>query len=272
MDDIVDSFIIEDELPEPRRRRPATASGSGDDGGSKVVSAGLPDPDFLSCCSILIPCNLPVHAGLWLGQYANLLAREEGPLAIVRLSGNTCETEVFGDGITLPTLADTDSDSLFELMSWLVVHGQACADRSVTDRSRCRSARKRSAAATGDRYRFNRRGGDLSTSQGSVHGGSEPASAVADHWIGHGRCPAAIGQKASAKIVNCASRFLEAEITLDAIVHRMDVLGPRHSISINRDSAYGIARPDRRDPTAVPACPKRPRSRHPPTSKTRSCR
>ena len=58
MDDIVDSFIIEDELPEPRRRRPATPSssgrsvgsgGSGVDGGSKVVSGDMSNSDFLDC-------------------------------------------------------------------------------------------------------------------------------------------------------------------------------------------------------------------------------
>ena len=250
MDDIVDSFIIEDELPEPRRRRPATASssggsvgsgGSGDDGGSQVVSGDMSNSDFLDCCSILIPCNLPVHAGLWLVQYANLLASEEGPLAIVRLSGNNLEAQVFGDGITLPTLSETDSDSLLEVMTWLVSTVKRVLivpspiDRDVdllasglplqlvtgTD----------SAAVVGT---YQRAKGLCMASQSRHH----PTPTIGLVMVG---AKPAIGQKASANIVKCAGRFLESEITLDAIVHRMDVLGPQESISIKRDSAYQVA-------------------------------
>ena len=244
MDDIVDSFIIEDELPEPRRRRPAGGSGfggSGDDGGSKVVSGDMSNSDFLDCCSILIPCNLPVHAGLWLGQYANLLASEEEPLAIIRLSGNNLETQVFGDGITLPTLPETDSDSLFEVVAWLVSTVKRVLivpspiDRDVdllasglplqlvtgTD----------SAAVVGT---YQRAKGLCMASQ-SLHQRTPTIGLV---MVG---AKPAISQKASANIVKCARRFLESEITLDAIVHRMDVLGPRQAISIERDSAYQIA-------------------------------
>ncbi len=240
MDDIVDSFIIEDELPEPRRRRPATASGSGDDGGSKVVSAGLPDPDFFSCCSILIPCNLPVHASLWLGQYANLLARVEGPLALVRLSGNSCETEVFGDDITLPTLADTEGDSLFALMSWLsstvkrVLIVPSPIDRDVDLLATGLPLQLVSGTDSTALVGAYQRAKGLCMAAPSLHQLSPTIGLV---MVG---AQAPIGQKASAKIVDCASRFLQAEITLDANVDRMDVLGPRHSISINRDSAYGI--------------------------------
>ena len=244
MDDIVDSFIIEDELPEPRRRRPATGSGfggSGDDGGSKVGSGDMSNSDFLDCCSILIPCNLPVHAGLWLGQYANLLASEEGPLAIIRLSGNNMETQVFGDGITLPSLLETESDSLFEVVSWLVSTVKRVLivpspiDRDVdllasglplqlvtgTD----------SAAVVGT---YQRAKGLCMASQ-NLHQRSPTIGLV---MVG---AKPAISQKASANIVKCAGRFLESEITLDAIVHRMDVLGPQESISIKRDSAYQVA-------------------------------
>ena len=244
MDDIVDSFIIEDELPEPRRRRPATGSGSGgsgDDGGSKVVSGDMSNSDFLDCCSILIPCNLPVHAGLWLVQYANLLASEAGPLAIIRLSGNNLETQVFGDGITLPTLTETDSDSLFEVVTWLVSSVKRVLivpspiDRDVdllasglplqlvtgTD----------SAAVVGTYQRAK----GLCMAAQSMH---QPGPTIGLVMVG---AKPAIGQKASATVVKCAGRFLESEITLDAIVHRMDVLGPLQSISIKRDSAYQVA-------------------------------
>lgn len=244
MDDIVDSFIIEDELPEPRRRRPATASGyggSGDDGGSKVVSGNMSNSDFLDCCSIFIACNLPVHAGLWLGQYANLLARQEGPVALVRLSGNTCETEVFGDGITLPTLADTESDSLFEVMTWLshtvkrVLIVPSPIDRDadlLASGLPMQLVTGTDSTAVVGTYQ---RAKGLCMAARGMH-----QSAPTIGLVMAGAKPA-IGQKASAKIVNCASRFLDSEITLDAIVHRMDVLEPRQTISIKRDSAYQVA-------------------------------
>ena len=244
MDDIVDSFIIEDELPEPRRRRPATASssgGSGDDGGSKVGSGDMSNSDFLDCCSILIPCNLPVHAGLWLVQYANLLSLEEGPLAIVRLSGNNLEIQVFGDGITLPTLSETDSDSLLEVMAWLVSTVKRVLivpspiDRDVdllASGLPLQLVTGTDPAAVVGTYQ---RAKGLCMASQSLH---HPTPTIGLVMVG---AKPAIGQKASATIVKCAGRFLESEITLDAIVHRMDVLGPQHSVSIKRDSAYQVA-------------------------------
>ena len=50
-----------------------------------------------------------------------------------------------------------------------------------------------------------------------------------------------IGQKAAAKIQNCATRFLDAEIALDAIVHRMDVMDARERITIGGESAFEVS-------------------------------
>ena len=242
MDDIVDSFIIEDELPEPRRRGSAQSSSSGGHGDSNTTSTGLPEADFFDRCSILIACNLPVHAGLWLGQYANLLAREEGPLAIIRLSGNTCDAEIFGEGVTLPTLPDAEAgDALFDMATWLsssvrrvliVPHPiDRDADLLASGLPIQLVSGTDSTAVVGTYQRAK----GLCMARQNAH---QPAPEMGLVIVG---AEPAVGQKAAARIQNCASRFLDAELTLDAVVHRMDVMGTRQSLQINRDSAYPIA-------------------------------
>ncbi|MBB47557.1 MAG: hypothetical protein CMJ33_03225 [Phycisphaerae bacterium] len=242
MDDIVDSFIIEDELPEPRRRGSAQSSSSGGHGDSNTTSTGLPEADFFDRCSILIACNLPVHAGLWLGQYANLLAREEGPLAIIRLSGNTCDAEIFGDGVTLPTLPDAETgDALFDMTTWLsssVRRVLIVPDPIDRDADLLASglpiqlvSGTDSTAVVGTYQRAK----GLCMARQNAH---QPAPAMGLVMVG---AEPAVGQKGAARIQNCASRFLDAELTLDAVVHRMDVMGTRQSLPIKRDSAYRIA-------------------------------
>lgn len=236
MDDIVSSYIIEDELPEPRR-----STGTAGQGGPERQGRGAPDPDFFARCSILIPCNLPVHAGLWLGQFANLLAREEGPLALIRLNGKTCETEVFGEGIDPPEFTGLQQDALFDLMGWLaatvkrvlVVPSMIDGDEDLlvsglpfqlmtgTDATAIVGTYQRAKGL----YMASQNAHQPSPSMGLVMVGAEPG----------------IGQKAAAKVQNCATRFLEANITLDAIVHRMDSMDARERITLGGDSAFEIS-------------------------------
>ena len=241
MDDIVDSFIIEDELPEPRKRRTPATAGFGGHVESAKVPSGTPDTDVLDGCSILIACNLPVHAGLWLGQYANLLAREDGPLAIIRFSGNTCDIEVFAENIASPEFSENPGDALFEVTTWLsTAVGRVLIVPSPIDRDADLLASglplqlvtgTDSTAVVGT---YQRAKGLFMACQ-NAH---QPAPAVGLVMVGS---EPGVGQKAAAKIQNCASRFLDAEISLDAIVHRMDVMGSRECITIEGEAAFEIS-------------------------------
>jgi hypothetical protein len=241
MDDIVSSYIIEDELPDPKKRRPSVSTSAGENDGGVGAGSGLGHVDFFDRCSILLACNLPVHAGLWLGQYANLLAREEGPLALIRLSGETCETEIFGENLTLPECSDTESNAFLEIAQWLsTTVKRVLIVPSTIDRDDDLLASglplqlvtgTDSAAVVGT---YQRAKGLFMAAQ-NAH---QTAPTVGLVMVG---AEPGIGQKAAAKIQNCATRFLDAEIALDAIVHRMDVMDARERITIGGDSAFEVS-------------------------------
>lgn len=62
------------------------------------------DGSHLAMPSILIVGNVPTLAGIWIAQYADQLARANGPVALVRLDGAASRGEMFrAQGRAMPT-------------------------------------------------------------------------------------------------------------------------------------------------------------------------
>lgn len=68
------------------------------------VPEGLPGGWLASRRTLVLVGNLPVMNGLWLSQYADREARENGPTCLVRLSGDNVQLELFRAGTRRPTV------------------------------------------------------------------------------------------------------------------------------------------------------------------------
>ncbi|MFM2164918.1 MAG: hypothetical protein RL325_1355 [Planctomycetota bacterium] len=68
------------------------------------VPEGLPGGWLASRRTLVLVGNLPVMNGLWLSQYADREARENGPTCLVRLSVDNVQLELFRAGSRRPTV------------------------------------------------------------------------------------------------------------------------------------------------------------------------
>ncbi len=65
---------------------------------------GLPGGWLTPRRTLLLVGNLPVMSALWISQYADREARENGPVCLVRESGDCVQIELFRAGSRLPTI------------------------------------------------------------------------------------------------------------------------------------------------------------------------
>jgi len=73
-------------------------------GVSDGVPHGLPGGWLASRRTLVLVGNLPVMNGLWLSQYADREARENGPSCLVRLSADNVQIELFRAGSRRPSV------------------------------------------------------------------------------------------------------------------------------------------------------------------------
>ncbi len=92
---------------------------------------GLPGGWLTPRRTLLLVGNLPVMSALWISQYADREARENGPVCLVRESGDCVQIELFRAGSRLPTIRPqaTYEEALRAIApivsQWLVVARQS---------------------------------------------------------------------------------------------------------------------------------------------------
>ena len=73
-------------------------------GAPERLPEGLPGGWLASRRTLVLVGNLPVMNGLWLSQYADREARENGPTCLVRLSSDNVQLELFRAGTRRPSV------------------------------------------------------------------------------------------------------------------------------------------------------------------------
>jgi hypothetical protein len=112
---------------------------SGYDPIDELAALFLTEPDdppaaHSSACELLIVGSLPVRASVWLAPYADAVAREAGPVALLRLDGEAPTVQVIrGEGPARPasrSLSGAVADLAPAVGAWIVrpAAGTAAAD------------------------------------------------------------------------------------------------------------------------------------------------
>ncbi|MAV48210.1 MAG: hypothetical protein CBC49_000570 [Alphaproteobacteria bacterium TMED89] len=68
---------------------------------------------------ILFPGNLPVWANLWLPSYAQRVAAEQGPVALLRLQYKSCSVQIFGGTLGALDVPEDRCQQISDLARWI---------------------------------------------------------------------------------------------------------------------------------------------------------
>lgn len=99
---------------------PVSGDGDGQDGGEESPPAVGGEGWREEGVTIALCGHLPVMAGLWVTQYAEKMAAENGPTGLIRLEGGRCLLEILRpDGRTIETDADSPPVGLVDLVEEL---------------------------------------------------------------------------------------------------------------------------------------------------------